>query len=75
MFMDLKQLWIRRLGESAAAHLMDILMSKDPIKDPFKYDLGAHILNEYTKGIYMKPKPGVKKPGRQPKEHFNGTTP
>jgi len=38
-------------------------MSKDPIKDPFKYDLGAHILNEYTKGIYMKPKPGVKKPG------------
>ena len=36
-------------------------MSNDPIKDPFKYDLGAHILNEYTKGIYMKPKPGVKK--------------
>ena len=28
--------------------------------DPFKYDLGAHILNEYTKGLYMKPKPEVK---------------
>ena len=26
---------------------LEILMSKDPIKDPFKYDLGAHILNEY----------------------------
>ncbi len=29
--------------------------------DPFKYDLGAHILNEYTKGIYMKKPIKVKK--------------
>lgn len=30
--------------------------------DPFKYDLAGHLLNEYTKGIYMKPKPDTKKP-------------
>jgi|TARA_R100001460_G_scaffold6014_1_gene16113 hypothetical protein len=31
--------------------------------DPFKYDLGGHLLNEYTKGIYMKPKPATVKIG------------
>lgn len=30
-------------------------MSNDPIKDALKYDFGAHLLNEYAKGIYMKP--------------------
>ena len=29
--------------------------------DPFNYDLGAHILKEYTKGIYMKKPIKVKK--------------
>ena len=38
-------------------------MSNDPIKDALKYDLGGHLLNEYTKGIYMKPKPPIVKIG------------
>ena len=43
--------------------------------DPFRYDLAGHLLNEYTKGIYMKPKPGTVKIGSGTKKgSTKGTT-
>ena len=43
--------------------------------DPFKYDFGAYLQNEYTKGIYMKPKPGTVKIGSDTKKgSTKGTT-
>ena len=41
--------------------------------DPFKYDLGGHLLNEYTKGIYTKPKPATVKIGKGTKGTKKGT--